>query len=55
MTLSVLEAAALSGLGESTIRDMLEDKRLPHKRVGRRILIQRKDVMAAIEPDQPAH
>jgi excisionase family DNA binding protein len=49
LVVSVKDAAKLLNLGRSTIRDLLKAGKLPHKRVGRRILIPRKAVERFVE------
>jgi excisionase family DNA binding protein len=49
--LSVLEAAALLRIGETTIRDAVHNNKIPHKRFGRRILIRRVDLDKLMDPD----
>lgn len=43
------EAAAALGVGESTILRLIEAKKLPHVRVGRRIVIGKKVLEAFVE------
>lgn len=53
--LSVMEAAALSGLGRNTIYDLIKGrvagKKLPSKRIGKRWLIRRVDLDKFLTPD----
>lgn len=43
------EAAAALGVGESTVLRLCEAKKLPHVRVGRRIVISKKVLEAFVE------
>lgn len=54
--LNVLEAATLSGLGRNTIRKLIKTGQLKHRRVGKRIVIRRDDLMRFMDPanNQPA-
>jgi excisionase family DNA binding protein len=49
--LSVAEAAALSGLGENTIRALVKTGELPARRVRRRVLIRRVDLVTLVSPN----
>jgi excisionase family DNA binding protein len=44
ITLSVEEAAAACGLGQSTIRRLIREGKLPARRIGTRLLICRADL-----------
>lgn len=48
--LSVTDAAGLLGIGESTLRDMVRAKKIPHTRFGKRILFRRSDLMELVDP-----
>jgi excisionase family DNA binding protein len=52
--LSVLEAAALIGIGETTIRDLVRQNKIPHVRIGRRILFRREDLDRMMTPEPSA-
>lgn len=51
MILSVADAAALFGVGESTLRDMARAKKIPHSRLGKRILFRRDALMRLLDGD----
>lgn len=51
--LSVLEAAALSSLGRSTVYELVQSGRLRSKRIGKRYIIKRADLETFMEPDGP--
>jgi excisionase family DNA binding protein len=51
LRLSINEACALSGLGESTLRLHCKKGKLRHKRVGRRIIIRRVDLERFLDPE----
>ena len=46
--LSVIDAAGLLGLGESTLREMVRSNRIPHSRLGKRILFRREILLKMI-------
>jgi excisionase family DNA binding protein len=48
--LSVVEAAGLLGVGETTIREAVKDGKIPHTRFGRRILFRRTDLDRMMDP-----
>ena len=50
IVLSVLDAAGLLGVGETTIREAVRNKQIPHTRFGRRILFRRVDLEKMMEP-----
>jgi excisionase family DNA binding protein len=47
--LSIVEAAGLLGLSKWTIRDMVGDGRINVVRLGRRVLIERDELLRLIE------
>jgi len=47
--LSIPEAADMTRLTESTIRDWLNQRRIPCVKLGRRVLLRRADLVALIE------
>jgi excisionase family DNA binding protein len=48
--LSVMEAAGLLGVGESTLRDLVRRNEIPHTRFGKRILFNREILMGLMQP-----
>jgi excisionase family DNA binding protein len=53
LMLSVMEAAAVSGLGRSTVYRLVVGKAIPSKRIGKRWLIRRSDLEKFLSPDHP--
>jgi len=51
--LSVVDAAGLLRIGESTLRDMARANRIPHTRFGKRILFRRDHLMAMFRKKLP--
>jgi excisionase family DNA binding protein len=51
--LSVTDAAGLVGVGESTLRGLVRTGKLPHTRIGKRILITRGVLMRFFDPVEP--
>jgi excisionase family DNA binding protein len=51
--LSVVEAAGLLGVGESTLRDMARANKIPHTRFGKRILFKREALMKMLDNEAP--
>jgi excisionase family DNA binding protein len=51
LIITIAEAVAVSTLSDTTIRRAIKEKRLPVKRVGRRILIRRADLDQFLTPD----
>lgn len=49
---TIKEAAAISGLGSSTIRLYIRKRHLPAQKVGRRVLIKRTDLEAFLESNR---
>lgn len=49
--LSAIEAAAILGLGRSTIYRLLTSKELPSKRIGKRWLVRRVDLDKFVAPE----
>lgn len=47
--MTVAEVAALLRLNQQSVRNWLDDKKLPHLRVGRRVRILRSDLERLIE------
>lgn len=50
LVISVIEAAALLGVGESTVRDMIKRNEIPFTRIGRRIVLRRDLLLQMTEP-----
>ncbi|MEY9428177.1 excisionase family DNA binding protein [Bradyrhizobium ottawaense] len=48
--ITIAEAVAVSTLSDTTIRRAIKDKKLPVKRIGRRILIRRVDLDEFLKP-----
>ena len=49
--LTVKQAAETSGLGASTIRLLIRKRQLPAQRVGRRVLIKKRDLEIFLESE----
>lgn len=49
LTVSVVEAAALLGIGKNTAYDLVRAGRLPHVRIGSRVRIPRESLHAWLE------
>lgn len=48
--LSVMEAAAVAGLGHNTIRKAIKEEKLPARKIGKRVLIRRIDLEQFLSP-----
>ena len=51
--LSVAEAAALLGIGQTTVRDLVRARKIQHTRLGRRIVFKREWIMGVLEGTAP--
>lgn len=51
--LSIPEAATIIGVGRSKIYELLKSKQLPARKIGRRTIILREDVVAFLRSAQP--
>src|SRR5262244_1621055 len=49
--LTIKQAAEISGLGVSTIRLLIRKRQLPAQRVGRRVLIKKRDLEIFLESE----
>ena len=50
VVLSITEGAGLLGVGESTLRDLVRAGKIPHTRLGKRILLKREVLLELANP-----